>query len=57
MNVYSFDLEPLLVLTITNLVCRVVMATLLGFYTIIEIPPQSLRQLWDPQLDSEEQAA
>ena len=25
-------------LTITNLVCRVVMATLLGFYTIVEIP-------------------
>ena len=27
-----------MVLTITNLVCRVVMATLLGFYTIFEIP-------------------
>ena len=27
-----------MVLTITNLVCRVVMATLLGFYTIVEIP-------------------
>ena len=27
-----------MVLTITNLTCRVVMATLLGFYTIVEIP-------------------
>ena len=38
MNVFAFDLELILVLTITNLVCRVIMATLLGFYTIVEIP-------------------
>ena len=38
MNVFAFDLELLLVLTVTNLTCRVVMATLLGFYTIVEIP-------------------
>ena len=38
MHVFAFDLELILVLTITNLVCRVVMATLLGFYTIVEIP-------------------
>ena len=38
MNVFAFDLKLILVLTITNLVCRVVMATLLGFYTIVDIP-------------------
>ena len=37
-NFVSFDLEPILVVTITNLILRVFTATLIGIYTIVELP-------------------